>query len=631
MITLMRRYRRALQIGLLLVVAAFVASLFVFGTRGDGSVSRDGVASVNGEAIPLERYHRRYREFLNAYTQVMRGRFSPEMAERFGLGQQVIEDLVQEALIVQRARTEGLATTDDELNAQIQAIPAFQENGRFTVKRYDEVLKRLGYTKVGFEDEMRRRLTRTKVESVVRAGVKISDAEVEQAFVHNREEVRVAWALVELAPLLTAVTTTDEDLAAYLKSRGDEFRQPERRRVQYVALSPKDFTSPVTEAEVEKYYSEHGTEFEEPRQVRAAHILVRVPETGGSEAEDQARTKVAEAIRRAKAGEDFATLARELSQDPASASRGGELGFVGKGELVAPFEQAMLGLRKGEITAEPVRTSFGFHAIKALEIREGGKKPLKQVATQIRERLQGDAADRAARAKADEVRAKLLGASDFLGEARKLGLAPVETTIPRREGIPGLMPSDPLEETAFSLAQSGVSTPVKTPAGWIVLKSVQALPAAVPPLEDVKDQVKSAFRRDKADALALEKAKQLVADAKGGDLAAAARKAGATLGETSRFSRAKPAEKLPGDAMLAGLKTPVGSISDPIKTQPGYYVLKVLERVPPDLGPLTAERDKIATELLTRKQSQAWQAWLTAARARAKIDMTSRPPAARRS
>ncbi len=110
MITVMRRYRKSLQVGLLVVIAAFVASLFVFGatgSRNDGGEPRDSVATVNGETIPIERFQRRYQSYLEAYAQIYRDRFSPEMAERMGLPQQVVGDLVQEALIVQRAAGRG--------------------------------------------------------------------------------------------------------------------------------------------------------------------------------------------------------------------------------------------------------------------------------------------------------------------------------------------------------------------------------------------------------------------------------------------------------------------------------------------------------------------------------------------
>jgi peptidyl-prolyl cis-trans isomerase D len=624
MITLMRRYRRALQVGLLVVIAAFVAtSVFVFGAGSMSGGPDTAVAKVNGEAISADRYQRRYQEYLSAYAQALKDQFSPEAAERLGLPQQVIDELVTEELIVQRARAEGLAVNDEELNAQIHAITHFQDAGRFSIKRYEEVLRRGNISKTAFEDDVRRRLTRLKVEGIVRTGVKLTEGEIEQAFIQSREEARATWALVDLAPIVAAMPAADAELEGYLRDHAAEFRLPERRHVQYVTFVPRDFIKPMTDAEIEKYYTDHPKEFETPRQAKAAHILARVAETGGSEAEDKARAKIADVIRRVKAGEDFAKLAKELSEDPGSKASGGDLGLVGKGEVMPDFEAAMFALKAGEMSPEPVRTPFGYHVIKVTEVHEGSKKPLKDVAAQIRERLQNEAAEQAAKAKAEDVRAKLLGAPDFMVQARGLGLSPVETAIPRRERAPGLAPPEPIEEAAFSLTKGGISTPLKTPVGYLVLKTVEELPPAVPPLAAIKDRVTASVKRQKAEAVAFERAKAIVSEATGSDFAAAAQKAGATVGEAARFSRAKPAEKLPGDVMIAALEAPAGATTAPIKTAQGYYVIKVHERFAPDMKELGAERAKLSQEVLAKRQGQAWQDWVTATRSGAKIEMTA--------
>jgi peptidyl-prolyl cis-trans isomerase D len=625
MITVMRRYRRALQISLLLVIAAFVASLFVFGAGGVGDGNQgEWIARVNGETIPVERYQRRYQAYLDAYSQIYRDQFTPEMAERMGLSQQVVTDLVQEALVVQRARTERLQVSDEELNAQIQQIPAFQEAGRFSLKRYHDFLKRRGFTATTFESEVRRELTRSKVENLVKAGVHVTDAEVERNYALQREQVRARWALVELQPILAATTASDEDIAKHLKEHEAQFRQPDRRRVQYVILSPREFQKPVGDADVERYYKEHASEFETPPQVRVAHVLARIPETGGSEAEDKAKARVADAIRRVKAGEDFAKVAREVSEDPGSATNGGDLGFVKKGEVVPEFEKAAFALKKGEIAAAPVRTGFGFHAIKVLDIREGGRTPLAQAAPKIRERLAVENAERAARARAEELKPLLQAAPDFMAEAKKLGVNAVETRLPRMPAPSGMPRGESMEEAAFDLAIGGISNPVKTPAGFVVMKVIEHIPAAVPPLAEIRDDVAAAVKRQKAEDVARERAKQLAAEAKTGDFVAAAKKAGAQTGEAARFSRVKPAEKLPGDAMLAALQTVVNGVTDPVRSPQGYYVLKVLERTPADLAELDKEREKVRGELTTAKQTQAWESWVGAARGASKIEISNR-------
>lgn len=623
MITVMRRYRRVLQIGLLVVIGAFVAtSVFVFGQGSLRGADVDtAVAKVNGERISTDRYQRRYQEYLNMYAQTLRERFSPEMAERMGLPQQVVEDLVQEELIVQRARAERLEASDEELNAQIHGIAPFQEGGRFSMKRYEDLLRRNNLSKTAFEDDIRRRLTRFKVENIVRGGVKVTDGEIQQAFAQSREEARATWAFIDLNPIVAGMAATDAELEAYLKDHPAEFRLPERRQIQYVTVVPRDFLKPAGDAEVEKYYTEHAKEFETPYQVKAAHILARVTETGGSAAEDRAKAKIADMIRRVKAGEDFAQLAREQSEDPGSKASAGELGWVSKGEVVPDFEAVVFALKKGEMTPEPVRTPFGFHVIKVTDVREASKKPLREVAPQIREKLQTETAEQAAKARAEEVRAKLLGAADFMAQARTLGLTPVETAIPRRDRTRGMAPAEPVEETAFALAKGGVSTALKTPVGYLVLKTVDELPASVPPLAAIKDRVAASVKRQKAEAAALDRANALVAEAKGGDFPAAAQKAGATVGEAARFSRVKPADKLPGDVMVAALETAAGGTTAPVKTAQGYYVVKVHDRFAPDMTGLAAERAKLSQEVLNKRQMQAWQDWIGSARANAKIEI----------
>jgi len=297
--------------------------------------------------------------------------------------------------------------------------------------------------------------------------------------------------------------------------------------------------------------------------------------------------------------------------------------------MVPPFEQALFALKKGESSPEPVRTPFGFHAIKVNDVREASRKPMKEVASQIRDRLAADASDRAARAKAEEIRPALQAAKDFPAEARKLSLTPIETTmtkIGRPPGIPGMPAVDTLEEAAFGLAVGGITPPISTPAGWVVLKVVDTIAPGVPPLAEIRDRVAAAVKRGKAETVAANRVKQLADDAKSGDLPAAAKKAGATFGDAPRFSRAKPADKLPGDVQIAALQTPAGETSPPVRTPQGYYVVKVLERAA--AGPVDgAEREKLKGELANQKQSQTWERWVLAARGDAKIDILGqRPP-----
>ncbi len=623
MIRAMRQNLKLLGVLLWVVIAAFVGTTFLVWGKGSitgGDVS--AVATVNGEAIPLDRYQRRYQAYVDFYRQLYKERFTPELAERLGLSKQVLNDMIQQALVDQWAAAQGLTVGDEELRARIQAIQAFQEGGRFSRERYLRTLKDNRREPASFEADLRGELTMKKVEEIITGGVKVSDAEARHAYDLRREKVRAAWVLVGLDPFVARTTATDEEVQAYLKDHPAEFQRPERRRLQYVVVSPTAFPQKVTDAEVETYYKEHASEFERPQRVRAAHILVRVSDVGGSEAERKSRAKVEEAIRRAKAGEDFAKLAKELSEDPGSAGSGGDLGFVSRGELVPDFERVVFALKKGELHPEPVRTSFGYHAVKAIDVQEADRRPLKDVASQIRQALERERGERAAAAKVERAKDELRTAKDFPVEARKAGLDPKEATVARGEALPGVGRDPGVEESAFSVAVGGTSNPIKTPTGYVLLRVAEQFPAGVPPLAEIKEQAAAAVKRRKAMALALERARALAeAAGKGGDIVALAKKEGLATGETGFVTRGEPAKSpgVPAEVVGHAFQTARGKVGDPIETERGVYLVKTVEHQAADPAGFESERAEIEKQLLERKQVEAWQGWLATLRAQAKI------------
>lgn len=632
MIQALRRNLKVLSITLWVVIAAFIGtSFFVWGKGSIPGGDSNAVATVNGEEIPLERYQRLYRSYLEFYRQVFKDRFTTETAERLGISQQVVDFLVEEVLVLQRAQAEGILVGDEELRAKVQAIRAFQEDGKFSRDRYVALLNRARIDPATFEADQRRELVRKKMEATVKEGIKVSDAEIRQAYEFRREKVRAAWAQVEISPLTADVKATDAELEDFLKKNPLRFQEPERRRLQYVLVSPKSFIKLASDAEVERYYREHAPEFEKPRRAKVAHILVRVPPVGGSEAEEKAKAKVEAVLKRVRAGEDFAKLAKEVSEDPASAGSGGDLGYVARGEVVPAFEQAAFALKKGQVSKEPVRTPFGYHAIKVTDIQEGGRRPLKEVVAEIKEKLQGEQGERAAVAKAEEIKGPLQGAKDFPAEARQRGLELKTALLARGDSLEGIGRVQAVEEAVFTASLGGVLGPLKTPGGYAIVKVVEQLPAAVPPFAEIKWKVADAVKRQMAEALALSRAQALArAVEKGEDLPAAAKKQGLPSGDTGLFSRAEPAadRRVPGEVMRAALQLAVGQVAEPVTLPQGIYVVKGLERRAPDPSGLEKEREELRQQVLEQKRAQAWEQWVKGLRAGAKIQVSSRlaPP-----
>src|SRR6202521_840665 len=195
----MREYFKGLKLILLFVIVAFIAtSLFYFGSGSlkDIGARSNAPATVNGEEVPASRFQRMQRNYLEYYRRAYRQDITPDMAERMGLTQQVISDLVQEALIIQQAKREGITVSDEDLRLRIQSIPAFQEDGRFSRDRYLAQLKQSRIDPGEFESEVRRDLVRQRVEALIRDGIKVSDAELEQAYMSRAERVRADWILI---------------------------------------------------------------------------------------------------------------------------------------------------------------------------------------------------------------------------------------------------------------------------------------------------------------------------------------------------------------------------------------------------------------------------------------------------
>src|SRR6185295_3382934 len=628
----MREYARSLKFVLLVVVVVFILTsgvLFYFGSGPLGGGGRShAVAVVNGEEIPPERFRRAQANMLAAYERMARQRLTPELAERLGLSQQVINELVTEAIVIQGAAQEGVRVSDEELRSTIQQIREFQENGRFSRDEYLKVLRQIRLDPGEFETEVRRQLVRRKMENLIKQGVKVSEEELRQAYRQRHEQVRAAWAYADVKPAMAAVQVADADLEPYVKGHQPQFSQPERRRLQYVLLTPSPQAVAVSDAEIDAYYKEHGSEFDEPKRLRIAHVLVRVPPVGGSDAENAAKAKVEDVIKRARGGEDFGKLAREVSEDKASAVQGGDLGFVGPGELVAPFEQAPFALKKGE-TSEPVRTPFGYHAIRVIDVKEGGKTPLKEVAPKIKEALGAQKSEQAAQTRAEEVRATLLSAKDFPAEAKRLGLDAQELSFGRGDAL-GEAGRDPqLDETVFGLAVGGVSTPIKTAGGLAVVKVVQQIPAGVPPVAEIRDRVVEAIKRERADQQVSDRAKALVATlGKGGDFAAAAKADGLSTGSIPMFSRSEPPKErgsLPGGVLVAALQTPAGQVAEPVRADGGVYVVKTLERAAAAPDGFEKERPELEKQVLEQKRALAWDNWIRGRLADSKVQVGGQP------
>jgi peptidyl-prolyl cis-trans isomerase D len=616
--------RRSSRYFLAFVVVTFIASLAYFGATQDRS-NPTVVATVNGQPILAPAYDRVYRMMVAQYREALRERFSDDLLKSLRLPEQAVERLVTDRLIAQHAVAEGLAVSNEELAEEITRVPAFQENGRFSRRRYEAVLKRLDppRTPGQFEDEIRGQLLQRNLQALVSSGVRVSEAEARQYWETRNERVRVGYLVVPVEPFMAAANPSDAELQEYYDKHHGEFTSPERRRVLSAMLPAAAVAAPpVSDADLESAYAERRQQFDQPERRRVSHILARVGTVGGSEAEDRAKARMEEALQRIKGGADFAQVARETSDDTATKPRGGELGTMARGEMVKPFEELAFSLGPGEVGG-PVRSPFGYHLIKVHEVVPASKKELKDVAAQLRATLTAEAQQKALRDRADEVHQALLRASDFAAEAKRLGLTVREIgPLARGDAVEtvGRMPE--VTNAIFDLPAGGVSAPLKVPEGYVVFRLVERQDAKLQPLADVRSPVEQAVRRQKATAAAQAKAGQLAEALRAGQEGRAlAKRESATYEELGPFSRSEPLKR--ADLMPVvgnpALELPDGGVGAPTAGPGGVYVVKVLGREHPEPADFEKARREVERQLLEQKKNQAWQAYMAAIRTPAKI------------
>src|SRR5262245_53512349 len=576
--------RRVAPYFLAAVLIAFVVSLAYFGTqRGSGGSGGGGAAvvTVDGDVVTAVTFDRAYRAAVEQTRQMAGDRWTEELPKVLRLREQVAERLIDERLIARGAAREGIVISDAELAEQIMRVGAFQEGGRFSHDRYVRLLAMTQppMTPGDFEADFRVELARQRLQALIADGAKVSEAEMRQAWEADRTRVRAGYLLVA-AGAGDALQVTDAELEAYYKAHEAEFTQPERRRVMAAILPSASVQPPaVTDADVEAAYKARRSQFEQPARTKVSHILIKVPATGGSGAEDQAKARAEAALGRVKGGADFAQVAKETSEDPSTASRGGDLGLIGAGELVPEVDKLIQSLKAGGVGG-PIRSPFGYHVVKVFEVVPGTRKELKEVASTLRATLAAEGQLKAHRDRAQDAQRALLVASDFAAEARRLGLTVREAGPLRRgDAIEGVGRVAEASDAVFALPADGVSNPVRVPEGFVIFRLMGVEPVRLMPLEEARADVLRAVRRQKALDEAKGRAEKLAeAIRKGEDPKGLARQGGATYGEVGPFSRAEPlGDRALGQAIgSVALTLPEGGVSAPVEGPGGFYVVKLL-------------------------------------------------------
>lgn len=518
---------------LAVVIIGAIAVALTITLVDTATITRTGTfaARVNGEDIPMADYRQVYEANLAQQQQATRAELSPELVDQ--LRRNVIEGMIRNRVVAQYVRDNGYRVSDQGVIAHIQAMPVFQIDGKFSRDSYLAALAGQAISTTTFENEQRATLEIRQLQDGVVESSFFTPSEFRRFVTLEAERRAIAYALIEPDKLSAQVTLGEADIQAYYDAHPDRFELPESVSLDYVEakLAAIGAATDADDARLRALYDENPDRFRTAEQRRARHVLIAVDEdTGSGKAE-----KLAGEVRdRVAKGEDFAALAREYSDDPGSASAGGDLGWAGRGTYVPAFEEALFGLQVGA-TSDPVKTEFGYHVIQLLEARPGTQRSFEEVRGELIEEARNrDLQDRfqALTEKMDDTALENPGSLDAVAQVTGLPVLHVEQFTRAGGGPFGANPVVIDAAFASTVIEDGENSPlIEVGDGHaIVLRVTEHRPARLRPLDQVRAEAEAAARAEKAAALTADRGARLLEQLRAGaEIAALARDAGLEL------------------------------------------------------------------------------------------------------
>jgi peptidyl-prolyl cis-trans isomerase D len=383
--------KRVVQFVLLLIILPF-AFWGVDSYRKSGG--GESLATVNGEKIGAQEFDNAMHQQQQRMREMAGPTFDQTIFDKPEIKRSILEGLVTQHLLGSEARKNGLAITDEQLAGVIAGIAAFQKDGKFDKQQYEKALSAQNMSPPVFEARVSQELSSRELTDAYTQSGYASNLVVDNLIRLNEQQRVVSSAKFDLESYLKQVKVDDAAISDYYNKNQNEFKTPERAKVEYLVFSAESLMPQVAvdEAEVAKYFNEHQSEFGTQEQRQASHILINVSAQASDAEKKAAKEKAEQVLQKVKqAPGSFAVLAKQYSQDPGSAANGGDLGMFGRGTMVKPFEEAVYKLKVGE-TTDLVQSDFGFHIIRLTAIKAAKSQSLAEVKGFITQRLKAQKA-----------------------------------------------------------------------------------------------------------------------------------------------------------------------------------------------------------------------------------------------
>lgn len=629
--------RRQAQSPFIQATVVIIALVFIF--WGVGTSRRGGanvVATVNDETITLQDYQQAYDRSLSQFREQFGGTIPKGLLESLDMKSQVLKQLIQRLLLHRAGEEMGVRVSNAEVMQAIQEMEAFRTEGRFDLDQYNALLSASRTTPEIFESSMRSDLLSKKVMERLDRFAKVPQTEIQQRFGYENEKIRLEYVSFAVDDFKEKVKVDEEGLSAYYDENKGKYKTDTQVKLNYLSFSVEDEVGQVETSpeQMRSYYEENIKRFTTPEQRSARHILFRVDESAPEEAVSPKREQAQKILEMARAGADFAELAKQYSEGP-SAPQGGNLGSFGRGQMVKPFEDAAFSLTEGAIS-EIVRTRFGFHIIKLEKIIPQKVKSFEEAREQIAFSLKREKAANLAFAKASKAYEDIIlaGSLDRFAEESKAKVH--ETDFFSRQSTPSMDASEQsilsnptFLNAAFALKKGELSSLVDLGRAYAIIYAKDIKEPEISPLEEVREQVRNDYIAERAETLAREAAEDFlaaVADSQAeSNWEEEVEKAGLTLEESDFLSRNDLEEtgsmQLPAAVIDKGFRL---SNEKPYPEQievdgSTFYVFRFKEKQEPQPQLFEEKQEEFKARLLDEKRRNLLTAWLANLEAKAEI------------
>ncbi len=590
--------------GLLLIVAASMVTYLIPNTgltTASSSTGDNVLAEVGNSTITAD-------DAKAAAERLVTGGQLPKDAVEVYLPQ-LVDQMVQDRAATYAFEKLGLTVTDEEvLTGLMSVFPQFFKDGKLAAPDQLEAAlqSQQGLTLAGGVEMMRQQLLLRKVQNMAMASVVVTQAEVDQAVTKKHQTAKIEYIAFPPAKFRDQVKPTPEILQQEFQRERGAYTVPEKRSFQVLVADQAKIAESmtVTDAQLRSAYASSMDSFRSPERVKVRHILLMTQ--GKSDAEKKAAlAKAQDLLKQVKAGADFADLAKKNSQDPGSAQNGGDLGFIVKGQTVAPFEKFAFSAKPNDIS-DLVTTEYGYHIIQVEEKQTARVKPFEEVKDSIADQLKKQGVNEKMQATVDQARAALLKAPGSAADvAKQFGLDVITVKDAKAgEPIPSLGPAPEIAAALAGMKANDVSDSLLISGNKIAIVVLnQKTPPTAAQFSDVESQVRDRYITNASVSLSNQaalKANDMIRA--GADLETIAKSMKLDLVKSADFTANDSIEGLGNAVLLSEVFTkPVGSTNGPQNVEGRNIIYKILDRSTPDPKNYSNERDSAVQELKQQK------------------------------